>query len=41
MTPRAAVVYATREGQARKPLVPDYASWIRQARIFMEIRGEQ
>ena len=27
--------------QARKPLVPDYGSWIRQARIFMEIRGEK
>ena len=25
--------------QARKPLVPDYASWIRQARTFMEVRG--
>ncbi len=27
--------------QARKPLVPDYGSWIRQARMFMEIRGEK
>jgi predicted flap endonuclease-1-like 5' DNA nuclease len=24
--------------QARKPLVPDYSSWIRQARIFVEVR---
>ena len=27
--------------QARKPLVPDYGSWIRQARMFMEIRGDK
>jgi predicted flap endonuclease-1-like 5' DNA nuclease len=27
--------------QARKPLVPDYGAWIRQARDFLESRGEQ
>jgi predicted flap endonuclease-1-like 5' DNA nuclease len=27
--------------QARKPLVPDYSSWIRQARIFLEVRSGQ
>jgi predicted flap endonuclease-1-like 5' DNA nuclease len=27
--------------QARKPLVPDYASWIRQARIFLEVRSSK
>ena len=26
--------------KARKPLVPDYASWIRQARILAEVRSE-
>jgi chromosome segregation ATPase len=25
--------------QARKPLVPDYSSWIRQARIFLDVRS--
>jgi chromosome segregation ATPase len=25
--------------RARKPLVPDYGSWIRQARIFLEVRA--
>ena len=26
--------------KARKPLVPDYASWIRQARILAEVRSQ-
>lgn len=26
--------------KARKPLVPDYAAWIRQARILMEVRSD-